>query len=199
MIHKFASNLIRGVITTNVACVAGGLVVRSLFFPLHSTHPGNFFKLSPVFRLFRLRTRPPATEAIASVLLLVPAAKRGTSLGLPRVFFLFVSRSSATWCNTWYTGLRSQVLRIQSELNKIKSFHILSTSWHKYTLLERLVFFKFVSRSSATWCNTWYTGQRLRSQVFRIQSELNKIKSFHILSTSWQKYTLLERLVLTYI
>ena len=48
-------------------------------------------------------------------------------------------RSSATWCNTWYTGLRSQVLRLQSELNKIKSFHILSTSWHKYTLLERLV------------------------------------------------------------
>ena len=36
--------------------------------------------------------------------LLVPAAKRGTSLGLPRVFF--VSRSSATWCNTWYTGQR---------------------------------------------------------------------------------------------
>ena len=60
---------------------------------------------------------------------------------LPRVFFFYMSRSSATWCNTWYTGqrLRSKVLRIQSELNKIKSIHILSTSWHKYTLLERLV------------------------------------------------------------
>ena len=33
-------------------------------------------------------------------------------------------------------------MRIQLELNKIKSFYILSTSWHKYTLLERLVFEK---------------------------------------------------------
>ena len=35
--------------------------------------------------------------------------------------------------------------------------------------------------------------------VYFLQSELNKIKSFHILSTSWLKYTLLERLVTYYL
>ena len=64
-----------------------------------------------------------------------------------------------------------------------------------------------MSRSSATWCNTWYTGQRLYSAIWYnweakscvYSPELNKIKSFHILSTSWHKYTLLERLVLIFL
>ena len=61
-----------------------------------------------------------------------------------------------------------------------------------------------MSKSSATWCNTWYTGQRLYSAIWYnweakscVYSQ-NSIKSisFHILSTSWHKCTLLERLVL---
>ena len=42
------------------------------------------------------------SSSLRSSLLHVPAAKRGTILSLPRVFFffLFVSRSSATLCST---------------------------------------------------------------------------------------------------